>query len=92
VDLTSSELIARLAEKTQVKRDTVKIILSELGEAVQASLKAGGEVTLPGIGKLVSADRSARIGTNPKTGAKVEIAAKRVAKLKPSLELRNALI
>jgi DNA-binding protein HU-beta len=87
----STELIAELAKGAAMSQAEVRKVLEELAKTVQRVLPTGEEVALAGIGKLGISHRIARIGTNPKTGAKVEIPAKRVARLKSSLELRQAL-
>lgn len=91
MNLNSTELTKELSRRSEVKLDSVKLILSSLGAVVQSALTAGGEVALPGIGKITSSQRKARIGTNPANGQPLEIKAKRVAKIKPSVELRSAL-
>lgn len=90
-NLNGTELISRLSDRSGVKRDTAKLMLSSLGIIVQEAIMAKGEVALPGIGKITSSERKARIGTSPADGSKINIAAKRVAKLKPSIELKQAL-
>lgn len=45
------------------------------------TLKAGGDVPLPGIGKLKASLRAARTGRNPATGQAIQIPAKAVVKL-----------
>ncbi len=91
VDLTSRQLIANLSDATGVKQDSVKIVLAALGDATQKALAANGSVALPGIGKLAASTRAARVGVRPGTKEPLPIAAKRVAKLKPGAELRDAL-
>ena len=50
-------------------------------------LTAGGEVPLPGLGKLKTKDRAARMGRNPRTGEAVTIPARRVVVFAPSEKL-----
>jgi DNA-binding protein HU-beta len=54
--------------------------------------KKNGEFTLPGIGKLVKQKRKARIGTNPKTGEKIKIAAKTVVKMRVAKAAKDAVL
>lgn len=91
MNLNSTELTAELSRRTELKRDSIKLVLATLGDLAQDAMATGGEISLPGIGKLTSAERKARIGTNPANGQPLEIKAKRVAKLKPSTELRLKL-
>lgn len=89
--MKSSELIAELAKGTALTQADVRKVLDALGETARRVLATGEELALPGIGKLAVSARKARTGTNPQTHAKVEIPARRVARLKSSLELRQAL-
>lgn len=51
----------------------------------------GGEIPLPGIGKLKAATRAPRTGRNPQTGKAIEIAAKNTVTFKPSSALLAAI-
>nr|WP_281172486.1 HU family DNA-binding protein [Chitinimonas koreensis] len=59
------------------KADVTRVLVALTG-VVQEQLKAGEEVTLPGIGKLKVKDKAAKVGRNPKTGEEIKIPAKRV--------------
>ena len=48
--------------------------------------------TLPGIGKLKLANRKARMGRNPQTGAPIQIPAKRVVKFRVSKAAKDAIL
>jgi DNA-binding protein HU-beta len=54
----------------------VKNVLDALAKVAKAELGKGGEVTIPGIGKLTVKKTAARTGRNPRTGESVEIPAK----------------
>lgn len=69
---------------------TVKSILDELADVVQAELQQGGEVTLPGLGKLSVKTRAARTGRNPSTGEEMQIAAKNVPHFSAAKALKDA--
>jgi len=56
-----------------------------------AELIAGGEVPLPGLGKLKAEDRKARMGRNPRTGKPLQIAAGTTVKFAIGKELKDAL-
>lgn len=84
-----SELVARLQEEFQPMRGAeveraVDIVLEEVGQA----LASGGRVELRGFGAFSVRKRDARTGRNPRTGAAVKVAAKRVPFFKPGKELR----
>ncbi|MDX2275870.1 MAG: integration host factor subunit beta [Hyphomonadaceae bacterium] len=84
-----SELVARLQEefasmKAQEVEHAVDIVLDE----IQQALAEGGRVELRGFGAFSVRSREARTGRNPRTGAAVKVAAKRVPFFKPGKELR----
>ena len=56
----------------QAKLEFDRVIL-----AIKAELKAGRDVTITNFGKFYVQGRDARTGRNPKTGAPIQIAAKK---------------
>lgn len=74
---------------SNVKR--VEDTLKALGEIATDTLKNGGEVPFPGIGKLVVVETAARPGRNPATGAAIQIPAGRRASFKVGAPLKEAL-
>ena len=89
--LTKDQLIADIAESIAAPKATAKNALEQLGQIVADQLENGAEITLPGIGKLKVAERPARTGRNPSTGAAIEIAAKKVVKFVPAKALTDAI-
>jgi DNA-binding protein HU-beta len=89
--LTKDQLIADIAEAIDAPKTTARNALDQLGQIVADQLENGGEITLPGIGKLKVTERPARTGRNPSTGAAIEIAAKKVIKLVVAKGLTDAV-
>ena len=58
---------------------------------IQNALQAGEKVQLIPFGSFVVRDRKAREGRNPKTGAKIKIAARRVPAFSAGKALREAV-
>lgn len=57
-----------------------------------AELLAGGEVSLPGLGKLKVKETNARTGRNPRTGEAIEIpAGRRKVVFSPGKDFKEAL-
>ena len=54
-------------------------------------LKAGGEITIPEVGKLSVGNRAARNGRNPKTGESIQIPAKKVPAFSAAKALKDAV-
>lgn len=89
--MKQSDLVAAIAANAGLPKSTVESVLVHLGTVTTHELKADGEVTLPGLGKLSVSHRAARTGRNPQTGAAIEIAASKSAKFGTSKALKDAL-
>jgi DNA-binding protein HU-beta len=80
--MNKTELVKKIAEKAQVSQAEAKTVLEATLESVKDALKAGDSVQLIGFGTFSVSERAARTGKNPRTGEKINIAAKKVAKFK----------
>ena len=90
--MTKSELITYVTEKNPhlYQRDVERIITT-IFEEISTALSRGDRVELRGFGAFSIKQRKARIGRNPRTGAAVEVSAKRVPYFKTGKQLRNML-
>lgn len=95
--MTKKDLIEKTAEALSRKGDSMHItkaavghVLEALGDVAAAELLGGGEVPLPGLGKLKAEQRKARTGRNPKTGAVMEIPERWAVKFSAGKELKEA--
>lgn len=88
--MNQSELIAKVADISGESRKAVEAVLKTAGDVVAAELHDGGEVALPGIGKLYAKAKAARQGRNPKTGEALTIAARHVPAFSASKALKDA--
>jgi DNA-binding protein HU-beta len=80
--LTKTALTRQLAEKLQITNKQSAAFLDLLAETAIKETKKNGVFVIPGIGRLVKAERKARIGRNPQTGAAIKIKAKTVVKFR----------
>ncbi len=80
--ITKTALIRHMAEKTELPSKQVASFFDLLAETAVRETKKNGEFTIPGIGKLVKAERKARLGRNPQTGETIKIKAKTVVKFR----------
>ena len=80
--MTKTALIRQMAEKTELSSKQVAGFFDLLSETAVKETKKNGEFTIPGIGKLVKAERKARLGRNPQTGESIKIKAKTVVKFR----------
>jgi integration host factor subunit beta len=65
------------------------MIIEAIFDSVVRALRAGDKVEIRGLGSFRTRQRRPRVGRNPKTGERVEVAAKRVPYFKPSKELKE---
>ncbi len=80
--ITKTALIRQMAEKIELPIKQVAVFFDLLAETAVKETKKNGEFTIPGIGKLVKAERKARLGRNPQTGEAIKIKAKTVVKFR----------
>jgi DNA-binding protein HU-beta len=80
--MNKTELIAAMAEKAGLTKVDAGKALNAYVEAVKEQLAKGEKVTLVGFGTFGVSERPARTGRNPRTGAKIKIAAKKTPKFK----------
>jgi DNA-binding protein HU-beta len=80
--MTKTVLVRTMAEKLEITNKQAAAGLELLAELAVKETKKNGEFTIPGIGKLVKAERKARMGRNPQTGEPIKIKAKTVVKFR----------
>ncbi|PYN06591.1 MAG: DNA-binding protein [Candidatus Rokuibacteriota bacterium] len=88
--MSKSAVMAHLAGKTNLsKRQIVELFDETLALACK---EAKNGFVLPGFGKLVLANRKARMGRNPQTGEPIKIPAKRVCKFRLAKSVKDAVL
>ncbi len=89
--MNKNDLIAAVAERTELsKADTTKAVDAVI-EAITSSLKTGTEVRLVGFGTFSVARRKATTGRNPRTGESIQIKASNQPKFKAGKALKEAV-
>ncbi len=89
--MNKTELIENISEKAEISKAAAKIALETFLGDVTATLEKGERLSLVGFGSWSVSERAAREGRNPKTGATIQIAAKKVVKFKAGSELTAAV-
>ncbi len=89
--LTKTALIRQMAEKLELTNKQVGGFLDLLSETAVKETKKNGLFVIPGIGRLVKAERKARVGRNPQTGAQIKIKAKTVVKFRVAKAAKDAI-
>ena len=89
--MNKSELIDHMASSAGITKASAALALDAFVTGVTNSLRLGEPVALVGFGTFSVAERAARKGRNPKTGAALEIAAARVPKFQSGKGLKDAV-
>src|SRR5438094_1828381 len=89
--MTKADLVEEVSKVTELTRKDSEVIVDTLFESVIKALKTGDKLEVRGFGSFRVRQRNARVGRNPKTGAKVEVPAKRAPYFKPSKELKDLI-
>lgn len=85
--MNKTQLIEAVALEANISKVSAKRAVDAFVHAVVRTLQEGDKLSLTGLGTFSVLQKSARTGRNPRTGAAVKIAAKRVVKFRPTLEL-----
>lgn len=89
--MNQSELISKVAAISGESKKATEAVLKATADVIASTLKEGGEVTLPGLGKLYVKERAARAGINPKTKEPIQIAAGKSPGFKAAKALKDAV-
>ena len=89
--MTKSEIISNIAEKAGITNKVSGGVLDALIALIIQTLKEEGEIRVDKLGTFKVAERKARIGVNPKTGAKISISARKALTFKASQALKDTV-
>ena len=89
--MTKSDLVDKLAGDFELSKRQAGDMIDAILDEIKDALRSGEKVQLIPFGSFLVRDRKAREGRNPKTGAKIKIAARRVAAFSAGKGLRDAV-
>ena len=89
--MNKAELVSAVAEKSGQTAAAVGTVLNAFEEVVTSTVAGGGKVQIPGFLSFERAERAARTGRNPSTGAEIQIAAATVPKVKVGKTFKDAV-
>ena len=89
--MTKTQLVRHMAEKLETNNKTAATFLDTLAETAIKETKKSGIFVIPGLGRLVKANRKARMGRNPQTGEPIQIKAKTVVKFRVAKATKDAI-
>lgn len=90
-NLSKAELVAQIAEETEMTNKDVGRILTSIIENISDSLIKGGSTQLIGFGSFKITQKAARTGRNPNNGEEIQIPAKSVVKFNAGKKLCEAV-
>lgn len=89
--MNKNDLVATIAERAGLSKKDSEKALKAFEEAITEELRKGGKVQLVGFGTFDVAERAAREGRNPQTGAAMPIPASRAPRFKVGKTLKDAV-
>lgn len=89
--MNKTELVAAIAEKTELSKKDSEKALKAFIEVVGEQLKKGEKIQLVGFGTFEVVKRAARTGKNPQTGKAIKIPACKAPKFKAGKGLKDTV-
>lgn len=89
--MNKKEIIKAISAKTGYAQRDVTEVIDVMIDTITETLEKGESVNFAGFGRFEVVSRAGRNGVNPKTGAKITIAPKRVPKFRPGKNFKEAV-
>jgi len=89
--VSKKDLVDRIAEITQSKRTTVKVVVQQLLDEITTELAHDNRLEFRDFGVFEPRTRGARTAQNPKTLERVQVPARRRVKFKMGRMMRERL-
>jgi len=89
--VTKQDFVDAVASRAGMSKSDAAKAVDAVLDTITATLSRRDSVTFTGFGKFSTSDRAARMGVNPRTGAKVPIPATTVPKFSAGSALKGAV-
>ena len=89
--MNKTELVAAIAEKTDLTKKDAELALTAVVESITEALVKGDKVQLIGFGSFEVKNRAARVGRNPKTKEAITIPASKAPAFVAGKDLKDAV-
>jgi DNA-binding protein HU-beta len=89
--MNKTDLVNAIAKKTGQTATSVNETISAFESVITEAVAGGDKVQLPGFLTFDRAERAARTGRNPATGAEINIPAATVPRVKPGKTFKDAV-
>ena len=89
--MTKQEFVDAVADRADMSKRDAGAAVEAVLDCITDALKSGDSITFTGFGKFSTSHRAARMGVNPRTGARQPIAATTVPKFSAGSALKSAV-
>jgi integration host factor subunit beta len=89
--MTRAELVEHVTKISELSKKHAEIIVNTVFDSIIEALRNDEKIELRGFGSFRIRKRHSRVGRNPKTGARVEVPAKKIPYFKPGKELKELI-
>jgi DNA-binding protein HU-beta len=89
--VTKQDFVDAVADRAGMSKRDAATAVDAVLDTITSALKNGDSVTFTGFGKFSTSARAARMGVNPRTGQRVQIAATTVPKFSAGSALKAAV-
>lgn len=89
--MKKTDLIEAISKQSKISRSESKLCVEVIMSELTSAIASGEGVEVRGFGGFYKRHRKGRIGINPKTGEKTEVAEKFVPFFKPGKFLKEAV-
>ncbi len=89
--MNKNDLITAVASRAGLSKTDAAKAVDSITSSITSALQSGAEVRLVGFGTFSVRHRNATTGRNPRTGERIQIAAKNVPKFKSGKVLKAAV-
>src|ERR1017187_8219298 len=89
--MTKADLIEEVSRVVEMTRKESEVIVEAIFDSIVRSLRPNDKIEIRGFASFRTRQRQPRIGRNPKTGARVEVPAKKIPYFKRSKELKDVV-
>ena len=86
--MTRADLTEEVCQAVELPKRECAVVVCVIFDRMVRALRSGDKVEIRGFGSFHTRQRRARIGRNPKTGARVEVPQKKIPFFKPGKAIR----
>ena len=89
--MKKADLVAHIADYAGLSKKDAEAALNGFMDGVEKALKRDGSVQLVGFGTFAISHRKATTGRNPRTGATIQIPARKAVRFKVGKKLNESI-